>query len=256
MATALADQERRVVAPYLRGFEPTRFHNHNTPRSGQVAALTQDLRDLLEALNLDRVTLVGQDWGARAAQGVAVVDPDKVDHLVCVGGYVLNWDQNGEPPSYRQIQALWYQFFLQTGWGEGMLHADPIGFSRHLWTTWSPTWADAHDAFAAAQPALQGDDFVQVVLSAYRGEPVDDRYDRLESHLCAGPDINVPTTLIYGADDGLEPDGPATDVDEARFTNLIEVRTIEGAGHFLHAERPQEVLDALASVTDPDSGDR
>lgn len=245
VAAPLAEQGLRVVAPYLRGFAPTRFLHGGTPRSGQVAALTQDLADLLDGLGLWRVRLAGQDWGARAAQGVAATDPGRVERLVSLGGYALSWDQAG-PPSYPQLQALWYQFLLQTGWGEGVLRGDPSGFARHLWRVWSPTWGGAEAAFAGALRALEGPDLAPVVLSGYRGDPVDDRYADLEGRLAAGPAIEVPTVLLHGADDGLEPEGPDAEGDARRFPSLIEARTVDGAGHFLHRERPDAVVAALS----------
>jgi pimeloyl-ACP methyl ester carboxylesterase len=245
VARPLADKGRRVVAPYLRGFAPTRFLDATTVRSGQVGALTRDLLDLLDGLGLDRAVLVGQDWGARAVQGVAAVAPERVERLVSLGGYALSWDQGG-PPSYRQLQALWYQFLLRTDWAEAILRFDAIGFSRHLWRIWSPTWDGAETAFSTVIPNLEGPDLAPVVLSAYRDDPADDRYAELESRLTAGPPIEVPTVLLHGADDGLEPDGPDTEGDARHFTSLLGARTVPGAGHFLHRERPDAVLDALS----------
>ncbi|WP_420451973.1 alpha/beta fold hydrolase [Ilumatobacter sp.] len=245
IAAALVDQGRRVLAPYLRGFGPTRFHHDATPRSGQLAALTRDLADLLDVLDIDRAVLVGQDWGARAVQGVAATQPERVEQLVSVGGYALSWDQTGGPPSYDQIQSLWYQFFLQSGWGEGMLHADPLGFSEHLWKIWSPTSTDHAEQFDNAKAALGSDDFARIVLSAYRDDPTDPRYDNLEAELGDAPTVDVATTILYGSADPLEADGPDLAADEAKFSNLIEQRVIDGAGHFLHVERPDAIVDTV-----------
>lgn len=248
VAEALAARGRRVVAPYLRGFGPTRFLDDATPRSGQVGALTQDLLDLLDGLGLDRAVLAGQDWGARAVQGVAAVAPDRVERLVSLGGYALSWDQGGQP-SYPQLHALWYQFLLRAGWGEGILRMDPAGFNRYLWRVWSPTWgpeAAVDEAFAAMAPSLANPDFADVVLAGYRDEPLDDHYAELEARLAEGPAITVPTVVLYGADDGLEPEGPDAEGDAKRFTALIEARTVQDAGHFLHRERPDAVLAALS----------
>jgi pimeloyl-ACP methyl ester carboxylesterase len=245
VAEALAADGRRVVAPYLRGFGPTRFLDDATPRSGSVGALTQDLLDLLDGLGLERVVLAGQDWGARAVQGVAAVAPDRVERLVSLGGYALSWDQGG-PPSYPQLHALWYQFLLRSGWGEGLLRMDPVGFSRYLWRVWSPTWTDGVDAaFDAMAPSLANPDVADVVLAAYRDEPLDDRHAALDARLAEGPAVTVPTVLLHGGDDGLEPEGPDSDGDAKRFPALLEARTVAGAGHFLHRERPDAVLAAL-----------
>jgi len=247
VAEALAAEGRQVAAPYLRGHGPTRFLDDATPRSGQLGALTQDLLDLLDALGWDRVVLAGQDWGARAVQGVAAVAPERVERLVSLGGYALSWDQGG-PPSYPQLQALWYQLLLRGGWGEGVLRGDPEGFSRHLWRIWSPTWGPdraVDEAFAATAPSFANPDFADVVLSAYRDQPTDDRHAALEGRLADGPPIAVPSVLLYGADDGLEPGGPDREGDAKRFPTLLGARTVEGAGHFLHRERPDAVVDAL-----------
>ena len=245
VAGPLAEQGRRVIAPYIRGFAPTRFLDDEAVRSGQLGALTHDLVDLLDGLGLDRVVLVGQDWGARATQAVAALHPDRVERLVSLGGYAISWDTGGAPPSYRQLQALWYQFFLQSGWGEGMLRMDPVGFSRHLWRIWSPTWPSVDEAFATAEPALQGSDFADVVLSAYRDGPADGRDADLQEQLAAGPPVPVPTVVLYGGDDGLEPEGPDRRTDAAKFTALLDARVVEGAGHFLHRERPDLVVEAV-----------
>ncbi|MEE8600587.1 alpha/beta fold hydrolase [Euzebya tangerina] len=248
----LVARGHRVLPPHLRGFGSTRFLDDSTPRSGQLAALTQDVIDLLDACDIDRAVLVGQDWGARAVQGVAATQPDRVHHLVSLGGYALSWGQHGDPPSYRQIQALWYQFFLSTGWGEGTLHADPLGFSRHLWTIWSPTLDDVDEAFERAAWALGGPDFARIVLSAYTERERDERYHRLESALGNGEPITVPSSILYGADDGIEPDGPDREHDRRMFTDLRAQRTIDGVGHFLHAERPEAVVDTIAAVVTDD----
>ncbi len=245
VATALTERGRQAIAPYLRGFGPTRFLSDSFERSGQLAAIVQDLTDLLDGLALDEIVLVGQDWGARAAQGVAATQPDRVASLVCVGGYALSWNVGDGPPSYSQVQALWYQFFLRSGWGEGVLHADPIAFCEHLWRIWSPAWPDRARVFGESRAALGGEEFARIVLSAYRDDPTDDRYRDLETWLGKGPEISVPTTLLHGADDPLEADGPDVVADAKMFTELRDQRIIDGAGHFLHAERPDVLVDAI-----------
>ena len=143
------------------------------PHSGQPAALAQDLLvEFVDALGLDRFVLAGHDWGATAAQAFAALHPERVERLVSFLGYSVTWDVGGGPPSYAQIHALWYQFLLNSGLGEGVLRADRRGFCRYLWEAWSPTWRFSEEEFEAAAPSFDNPDFTEVVLHAYRyGSP-------------------------------------------------------------------------------------
>lgn len=252
----LAGAGYRTLAPYLRGFGPTRFLSDDTPRSGQPAALAQDLLEFADALGLERFVLVGHDWGATAAQSVAALHPERVERLVSFLGYSLTWDaEGGGPPSYAQLHALWYQFLLNSGLGEGILRADRRGFCRYLWETWSPTWRFPEEEFGAAAPSFDNPDFAEVVLHAYRyGSPFglsgdeapgDPRYAELEAWLSAGPPIDVPTVVLQGADDSLEAEGPKPSASDRLFTGGFARRVVEGAGHFPHREKPGAVVEAV-----------
>jgi len=197
VAGALAAAGHRTLAPYLRGFGPTRFLSADTARSGQLAAFARDLVEFADALGLDRFVLVGHDWGATAAQAVAALHPERVERLVSFLGYSVTWDAAGGPPSYAQLHALWYQFVLNSGLGEAILWADRRGFCRYLWETWSPTWRFSEGEFEAAAASFDNPDFAEIVLHAYRyGSPFgapgnevrgDSVYADWEERLASGP---------------------------------------------------------------------
>lgn len=246
---ALAEEGTRTLAPYLRGFGPTRFRDEATPRSGQLAALVSDLRDFMVALGIERATLVGQDWGARSAQGVAALHPERVDHLVTFGGYAISFAEGEAPPPYAVMQTLWYQHLLNMPFAEGILRGDAEGFARHLWSIWSPGWdAGARDeALAAALPSLQGPDFAPVVLSgydSYTGQGYDPAFAELEAALAQAPTIDVPATIVRGAQDPLETPAAFAD-DGAWFADIRSSVTWDDAGHFAHREKPEAVVQLL-----------
>lgn len=249
VATLLAAEGRRTLAPHLRGFGPTRFLRDDTPRSAQLAALTQDLLDFVDALGLERFTLVGADWGARAAQALAVIAPQRVTRLVTVGGYAISFDTDG-PMSYPQLRALWYQWVLLGDFGPYLVQADPEGFCRYLWQTWSPTWEGVDAAFDGIADTLRNPDFAAIALHGYRhgrtpDAPGDPAYDALEQRLAEGPPVPVPAVVLFGEDDGIDLLTPASTQEAGRFPGGYRTQVVPGAGHFLHRERPDVVAEAV-----------
>jgi pimeloyl-ACP methyl ester carboxylesterase len=139
VAAGLAAAGYRTIVPWLRGFGPTRFRVPATPRSGQQAALGADLRDLMDALGLQRATLAGYDWGGRAACVVAAVWPQRVRGLVSIGGYnVQDIARANQPAAAQQELRYWYQWYFNTGRGAAGLAANRRDLVRLLWQMWSP----------------------------------------------------------------------------------------------------------------------
>lgn len=253
VVAGITAQGFRAYVPYLRGYGETRFLSDDTLRSGQNAALAQDVIDFADALQLESFILVGHDWGAQAAQGATVLQPTRVQHLISFAPYSLTWDDYQEgPPDYQQIRALWYQNVLNSPMGEGILQADRRGFSRYLWETWSPTWAFSDAEFEATAPSFDNPDFVPVVLQAYRsgyGQAENDpRYADAEALFAQRPSITVPTTVLLGEDDGINLFRPDMLQQQADFTGGYEARSYAGVGHFIHRERPQAVIEAIIAA--------
>ena len=233
----------RCLVPYLRGYGPTRFLDEDTPRSGQQAALGSDLLAFMDALGVHRAVLGGFDWGGRAACIVAALQPERCVGLVSCGiGYnIQDIASAGEPGAPEAERLKWYQYYFQTERGRAGLAAHRRDLCRLLWRTWSPSWAQADAAFPVSAEAFDNEDFVDVVIHSYRhrfglvaGDP---RLDDIEDQLAANPRIDVPTTVLLGADDGVEPP-PSEDTQVHRFGDRYERRIVSGVGHAFPQEAP------------------
>ncbi|MGY6651329.1 alpha/beta fold hydrolase [Amycolatopsis sp. TRM77291] len=250
-APLLAARGASVYVPYLRGFGGTRFLDKATPRSGQQAALAQDLLDFMDALGLEKAVVAGYDWGGRAACIVAALRPERVRGLVSVDGYnVQNLAYAGEPAPPEWERTYWYQFYFHSERGRRGLAENRDELCALLWRTWSPTWAGAGEAFPASAPSLHNPDFVDVVIHSYRhrfglaeGDP---RYQALEDLIAEEPAITVPTVVLESGDDGIG--GPSAEGDREYFTGPYEHRVLPGVGHNVPQEAPEAFAAAVASL--------
>ena len=232
----------RTFVPWLRGFGPTRFLSASTPRSGQIAAMAQDILDFADALGLDRFRIVGHDWGARIAYFLASLVPARVERMVTLS---LGWDPGAlKTPALPQARNFWYQWFMATERGADVVRRDGIAFARFQWTTWSPSaWFD-ESAFATTAQSFENPDWAAITLHSYRvrweeAEP-DPQYADLERRQQAVPTIAVPTLLIHGAEDRCVA-AATSEGKERNFTSIYERRVISAAGHFPTREAPDTV---------------
>jgi pimeloyl-ACP methyl ester carboxylesterase len=251
VAPTLAARGMRVITPYLRGYGWTRFLDAGTPRSGEQAALGNDLIEVIEALALDRPVVAGYDWGGRAACITAAVRPDLVRGLVSVAGYNLFGPPITGPGDPESEHRLWYQYYLHMHRGRMMLNENRRGFCRLLWKLWSPTWEFTDETFERSARSFDNADFVEVVLHSYRHRsglvPGDPALAALASRLERRPDITVPTIVLHGASD-MAP--LHLSVDRSRFTGRYDRRVIHGAGHNPPQETPAPVIAAIVELTE------
>ncbi|MEO5992772.1 MAG: alpha/beta hydrolase [Arthrobacter sp.] len=251
VAPILAGQGAYVLAPYLRGFGPTRFLDPTTIRSGQQAALGQDLIDFMDALSIGQAVVAGYDWGGRAACVVAALEPGRVAGLVSVGGYNMhNLARSGEPALPEWERSYWYQYYFHSERGRRGLELNREELCGLLWRTWSPGWDDARQAFTASAPSLHNPDFVDVVIHSYRhryglvdGDP---RYQGLEELIAREPQISVPTVILESGDDGVG--GPAAAAGRGHFTGPYRHRVLPGIGHNVPQEDPDAFAQAVLSL--------
>jgi pimeloyl-ACP methyl ester carboxylesterase len=239
-----------VVVPYLRGYGPTRFRDPGTLRSGEQAALGQDLLDLLDALEIDSAVVAGYDWGGRAACVASALWPDRVDGLVTAGGYNILDNARGSVPAPPEVEhRLWYQYYLHGDRGRDGLTRYRSEFCELLWRLWSPTWEFDHETFMRSASSFDNPDFVAVVVHSYRhrfglvaGDPV---YADVEEQLAARPVIGVPTVVLCGGANGVM----GTDsIDLRKFTGRCERRDLPNIGHNVPQEAPEAFADAVLTV--------
>lgn len=244
----------RVIVPYLRGFGPTRFVRDDTPRSGEQAVLGNDLRALMDALQIDRAVLAGYDWGGRAACVVAALWPERCAGLVSLNSYnIQNIAQAMVPDTPANEHSLWYQYYFHSERGQRGLAQDRRGLCRLLWQLWSPTWRFDDATFERSAAAFDNPDFVEVVIHSYRHRyglvPGDPAVADIEAALALQPSIAVPAITFDGTDDGVRP--PALASQHARhFSGPRSHVVLPGAGHNLPQERPGQFADAVLSLVE------
>ncbi|MBR7966026.1 alpha/beta fold hydrolase [Burkholderia cenocepacia] len=243
-------QQFRIYAPYLRGSGPTRFLNGDTMRSGAIAALTLDLSQFVEALDLTNVLLAGYDWGARAAYGVAALFPERINGMVtAAAGYATAMPANEMP--YELASAYWYEWYVATTYGMKAYRDDRERLCRYLWHSWSPAWPDRESDFQAMIGSLDNPDWADISLHAYRQRwhdaPGASQHEQIERQLAASPMIPVDTIMLQGAED--RDNLPVTSENKERyFSGHYERRLLHGIGHFVPREAPDVFAAAIRAI--------
>jgi pimeloyl-ACP methyl ester carboxylesterase len=237
-----------VLAPWIRGYGPTTFRSPGTMRSGEQAALGSDLLAFLDALDVERATLAGYDWGGRAACVVSALWPERVAGLITGNGYnIFATDLMLKPAPPDQEWHYWYAFYFHSPRGEAGLSQYRRPFTRLLWEQWSPQWRFADATFERTAAAFDNPDFVPVVIHSYRHRyglvPGDPGYAHLEGRLSARPVIDVPAVIMI-SNSGLR---PSPTPDTSRFPRLVAQMHVDG-GHNLIQENPAEVVAAFHAL--------
>ena len=253
VAPPLAEAGYWVLVPYLRGYGSTTFLSPDAPRMAEQAAIAQDVVDFAEALQISRFATAGFDWGNRAACITSILHPELVKAQVAIGGYSVQDTVNAEKPASALDEAnRWYQWYFNTDQGRVGLEENRRGIVRHLWETWSPKWTYTDEAFGRSAPSFDNPDFVEISLHSYRhrhrNAPGEERFLGVERELARGPQIEVPSIVLRGADSGFGAPSQEPTEDEKRFPGLVARRILQGAGHDLPVQRPDAVVSALLEL--------
>jgi pimeloyl-ACP methyl ester carboxylesterase len=252
VAPLLASAGYRVIVPHLRGHGTTRFLSNATFRNAQQSVVALDIIALMDALKIKNAILAGYDWGARTANIIAALWPERCKAMVSVNGYLINnLERNKLPLPPKAEHGWWYQYYFATARGQAGYDANRREFANLIWKANSPKWDFDDATFDRAAASFDNPDYVSIVIHNYRwrlslaqGEP---QYDELEKRLAEGPAIAVPTITLDGDSDGV---APATDGTSyaRKFTGKRTHRIIKGVGHNLPQEAPQAFAEAVVEV--------
>ncbi|KVP72593.1 alpha/beta fold hydrolase [Burkholderia ubonensis] len=252
VAPLLAAAGYRVIVPYLRGYGSTTFRSADTPRNGQQAVTAVDVVALMDALKIDQAVFGGYDWGARTADIIAALWPQRVKALVSVSGYLIGSQQANQKPLPPQAEfQWWYQFYFSTERGALGYAQNRDAFNKLIWQLASPKWQFDDATYARSAASFRNPDHVAVVIHNYRWRlglaKGDAQYDDIERRLAVGPAITVPTITMEGDANGAPHPEPAAYAK--KFTGKYQHRTISGGiGHNLPQEAPQAFADAILQV--------
>ncbi len=248
VAGPLAKAGFRTIAPFVRGFGPTRFRNASAPRTGQPVALANDAVQLLQALNIEKATVVGHDWGGRTGYALAALWPEKVARLVVASVGYQTGVPDGASLDWEQQHAYWYQWFFGSERAREALEGKRREVCRYLWQTWAPSWKFTDEEFETTAASWDNPDWVDITLHAYRvrwgNAAKDERYALLEQRLEAHPKITVPTLVLHGEQDGASLPS-STGQQASSFSASYRRETLRGVGHFIPRERPEAIIAAL-----------
>ena len=252
VAPLLASAGYRVIIPYLRGYGTTRFLANETVRNGQQSVIAVDIIALMDALKIEKATIGGYDWGARTANIIAALWPERCKAMVSVSGYLIgSVAANKMPLPPKAELQWWYQYYFATERGRAGYEQHRHDFAKLIWQIASPKWDFDDATFDRSAAAFDNPDHVSIVIHNYRwrlglaeGEP---KYDELEKRLAEGPVITVPTITLEGDANGAPHPDPSSYA--RKFSGKYANRIITGGvGHNLPQEAPQAFAEAVVEV--------
>ncbi|MCA6123710.1 alpha/beta hydrolase [Bradyrhizobium sp. WSM 1704] len=253
VAPALAEAGYRVIVPHLRGYGSTRFLSADTLRSGQPVAVSADIIALMDVLKIEKAVLGGYDWGARTANIMAVLWPERCKAMVSVSGYLIGSQAAGKMPLPPKAELQWwYQFYFATERGREGYAKNRHDFAKLIWQLASPQWKFDDATYDRSAAAFENPDHVDIVIHNYRwrlglaeGEA---KYDAFEKTLTQAPAIAIPTITMEGDANGAPHPEPAAYAK--KFTGHYEHRQLPGGiGHNLPQEAPQAFTQAIIDVS-------
>ena len=252
VAPLLASAGYRVIVPYLRGYGTTRFLSSETFRNGQPSALAVDTVAFMDALKIDSAIFAGFDWGARTANIIAALWPERCKAMVSVSGYLIGSQEAGKVPLPPKNELeWWYQYYFATERGRAGYEKYRHDFAKLIWQIASPKWKFDNATFERTATSFDNPDHVSIVIHNYRwrlglaeGER---KYDDLEKRLAEFPSISVPTITLQGDADGAPRPDPSSYAK--KFSGKYSHRAIKGGiGHNLPQEAPQALAQAVVDV--------
>jgi pimeloyl-ACP methyl ester carboxylesterase len=252
VAPLLASKGYHVIVPYLRGYGTTRFLAGDTFRNAQQSVVGLDIIALMDALKIQTATVAGFDWGARTADVMATLWPERCKAIVSVSGYLISSPAGNQVPWPPEPAFLfWYQYYFATPVGKAGYEKYLDQFNKFIWHQASPKWNFDDATYDRTAASFHNPDHVDIVMHDYRwrlgladGER---KYDDLEKRLAALAPIAVPTITMEGDANGAIHAPSAA--YRAKFSGKYEHRDLTGGvGHNLPQEAPQAFAQAVVDV--------
>ncbi len=242
----------RVIVPYLRGYGTTKFLSNDAFRTGQPSAVAMDIVALMDALKIQTAIIGGFDWGARTANIIGALWPERCKAMVSVSGYLIGSQASGKVPLPPAAELQWwYQFYFATDRGQAGYDKNRHDFNKLIWQLASPKWRFDNATFDRTAASFDNADHVRIVIHNYRWrlglEKGDPKYDAIDAQLAKLPTIAVPTMTLEGNANGA-PHGDASTY-ASKFTGKYAHKAIDGGiGHDLPQEAPKAFADAIIEV--------
>jgi pimeloyl-ACP methyl ester carboxylesterase len=252
VAPLLSSKGYRVIVPFLRGYGTTRFLSNETLRNGQQSALALDVIALMDALKIEKAVVGGFDWGARTANIVAALWPERCKAHVSVSGYLIgNPEANKIPLPPKAELEWWYQFYFATERGRAGYEKYRRDFNKLIWQLASPKWGFDEATFERSALSFDNPDHVPIVIHNYRWRlglaEGESKYDEVEKRLAAAPVIVVPTITLEGDANGAP--HPEAGSYAKKFSGKYTHRIVSGGvGHNLPQEAPEAFAKAVVEV--------
>ena len=252
VAPLLATKGYRVIVPYLRGYGTTHFLSPDTVRNGQPSVVAVDITALMDALKIEKATIAGFDWGARTANIIGALWPERCKAMVSVSGYLIGSQESGKIPLPPKAEfQWWYQFYFATERGRAGYDKNRHDFAKLIWQQASPKWRFDDATYERSAQAFNNPDHVEIVIHNYRWRQAlaegESKYDDLEKRLAESPVITVPTITMEGDANGAPHPDPGAYAK--KFSGKYEHRDINGGiGHNLPQEAPEAFAKAVIDV--------
>ena len=249
LAPRLAQAGWRVVAPFMRGYAPSSIPSDG---SYHVGAVMDDALQVRSAAGgTDRDVVIGHDWGAMAATGLAAMpdSPFAKAVIMSVPPAAAFSPMRGVPDPFRllgeipsQLLRSWYIMYFQLPW---LPERSASWVLPRLWRQWSPGY-DAKEDLRHVDAAIGTPENWRAALGPYRTAirntrpPM--RYAELQRHWTSAP--RLPSLYLHGRDDGCLAPAFADWIPRA-LPDGSDVAIVEHAGHFLQLDEPEQVAELV-----------
>lgn len=239
LAELLGDRGYRCVIPWSRGYWPSTAADYY-----DIGSLIADALAVMRELDLERPFVVGHDWGADVAYGLAAARPSEISAIVAMATPHDSALGPNRLASFDQLRRSFYEWLFQIPeFSDHLLAANDFAFLRRLWQEWSPEWTPPSEHLEAVIESIRRGG-TSGPLNYYRAMFDTRLHDPATADLRADArrPIESPTLFIGGDQDGCIDASMAIGAEHA-FNGPYEREVLTACGHFPHLEHPETVAD-------------